>query len=551
MKRNRTVRIAARGLILVLLLSLLLPLCSCAELWKDFDLGALAQKVHETLHPQQYMLVTFVWNDESQRSEERLVRKGTDICESAPAFTRFDMDLVGWSLSPSGELFHGAPQEGMKLYAIWEYENAVTYKTEIPETLEHARVVIDVRRGSRVLSGRKLSIGSTCKELIILSDGRDVDDFSITVSERSEDLSLRFTDLRFTSYSGHGIGASNYDTADYAVTVSVSGECSVALREDGWRAELPCGSCLSIPRLSLCGDGSLTVAGADRTRREGDRLYNGVNGGYAIFAESLTVRDITLSALGGNAGSGNTEKVNFYGGDGGDAVFASEFTAVHAKLILTGGIGGASGVGTHGEKTEFSNSQEICEDGHMGTVGGRGGHGMNVGTFTAKNSELLLTGGKGGKGGNGGSGGSGYGGDSFASVILCGDGGRGGWGGEGGYGAFAGVFTAENSLLLLTGGNGGEGGNGGSAGDTYRSVFGPDVVGGTGGKGGTGGEGGCGIYIKAFGDCTLTDCERTFTCGVGGSGGSGGPAPFFSLGETGEAGERGRDGHEILYTPIQ
>ena len=223
MKHKHVSCSAARTVAFILMLSLLLPLCGCSDFYDMIGVGDFAWQVHQMLHPAQHCTVTFDHNDGSGIVEKRTVPTIKDVSERAPCLTKENLEHRGWSLTPYGEIFSGYPEEGMTLYAVWHDPTLTVYKDRIPEALREERVRIDVRGDPSVLEDRILYVEGGCKELTILSNGTEIENFSIYINGREEDLSLNITDLCFTFEGDCGIQTA-MGIEEYTVAIDVSGQ---------------------------------------------------------------------------------------------------------------------------------------------------------------------------------------------------------------------------------------------------------------------------------------------------------------------------------------
>jgi len=273
---------------------------------------------------------------------------------------------------------------------------------------------------------------------------------------------------------------------------------------------------------------------------------------YAVLAvnsQLVELRDVTIDAGIGAAGTDGTNGVN---GANGTAGLAGNPGVERSSGLLcdsnpvplggqpgtsacgrTGGVGGQPGVGGSGGNAGGtaisgvtpggagapgeSQNGSVGNNGFNGFNGGGGAGGLAAGTFNGTRYEPSngTNGGDGGVGNGGGGGGGGGGGttdcDSTGSSGGGGGGGgcagTGGTGGGGGGGSF-GVIAVDSSVVIrsstVTANRGGAGGRGGTAGS-----------GGIGGAGGAGGPYG--------GSAEQDDGGFGAAGGRGGNGGNGGP----------------------------
>lgn len=400
--------------------------------------------------------VTFDYNDGSGRTHVEQVPKGYTIDAYAPTVVEGNKEIVAWSLTDGGTHYSGEVTSDLTLLGVWQEHEVVEYKTSVPDTITDRFAQITLKAASTdsgengengasdqstganvaLLAGKTLRIGAGCISLTIVSDGTAVQELSILVNERTEDLFLYFNNFAYTSKAGCGLNARN-DNANipYTLHLDLKGangiDCSGAASEtedrgaDGIRAH----------ELNITGTGSLAVIAG-----------NGVAG-----------------KPGATAGEGQDGNDGAAGQAGGVGIVADSVALGACKLTVQGGNGGNGGNGSAGNNTDgfsLSPSGKI-KDGGNGAPGGNGGAAIDTSAFNATNSTLILTGGNGGNGGAGGSAGG-------SNALTAGKGGNGGNGGAGGS-IFATSITptkAKTSDTFTIG----VGGNGGSAGFSYDNA---------------------------------------------------------------------------------
>lgn len=313
------------------------------------------------------------------------------------------------------------------------------------------------------------SITSLCGSIGLIGNvTKTFTNSQVKFENRYSDVSLELCNFNITSASGKPAIDASEVSAQYTVTLSFVGSCTLKGSSGGEGAR-----------------GSNFIPTSSNRTGTGGSGAQGGSGTSGIFANSIELNvasSASVNILGGSGGNGgaggNSDCYNKglsgngklgtggkggNGGNGGDGLYVSSVSITNfGSLIITGGNGGAGGTGGAGANDQDVGSAEPDEGGNGGAggIGGKGGYGIRANSLNVKNNKISIVGGAGGNGGTGGKGGEG---DTEKPLYPNGSyGGTGGTGGKGGDGASS-INVACNNANLIAG-NGGAGGAGGKGG---------------------------------------------------------------------------------------
>ena len=391
--------------------------------------------------------------------------------------------FVGWYTSSTGGNefdFDEAITKNITLFAHWkENKNVVKYYlTDNPGNISVYASTDEVQiigNGAGTVT-TSISISSRTNPLTIVLENASIK--AKTYSSLIAGNGVNFTIIakgtnNLTGYEGYPTITSNNLVINNDGSLRITGASS-SYANDG----SPGIKCTS---LSINGSGSVYIKGGnggnggsgsdgyngtDRSRltdsalqrysytaSSGGDAYSGSNGGkggngaYAVEANSITVKKVSATFVGGNGGNGGNGGKGGNGGLGAGGIPGVDPSCVGVNFVsdILGGKVIHSGDGGNGGK---------------GENGGNGGNGMPGTSCSIQGSATSITGdgGKGGNGGNGGNGGKGGTGNdrtidsAWGAKYRNSDGGDGGRAGDGGNGG--------------NGGNGATPGAGGSPGSS-------------------------------------------------------------------------------------
>ncbi|MBQ8290742.1 MAG: InlB B-repeat-containing protein [Clostridia bacterium] len=405
-------------------------------------------------------------------------------------------NFLGWSSSPTGavayrqsDILHNLTAENdgaIKLYAVWAVDpytvgkyvsngavvkdtdgtNSYTVYNRIEQTprLEcTGKVIVDWSSCTAGDHSYKNAVNSTGSRYGGGSDDLDIV-YGVTEVFFIGNPVATYTDLRIVTY--------NF-LMDSTLTLHLKNMNISATKRpiDSWYvdSEKDIGMYLTI---DCIGNSSITATG------DGAPAIDNRKNLAFIGSGSLEIK----------AGDGHSYISQSNGGDGGDAIIASNVIIdMSGTLTVSGGNGG------HAYNRSSGDNSGNCSNGRGGYVGGTGGDAFAVESLTIIAGKCEIA------GGNGGNGGSGSEGNDCLSPFHEHYGGNGGDAGSGGTAVNATVLTVnEDVALKLTGGNGGKGGTpGGMHEEGYENP-------GTPGKGGS-----LGSAISST--CTQTISENAIT----------------------------------------
>ena len=386
--------------------------------------------------------------------------------------------FVGWYTSSTGGNefdFDEAITKNITLFAHWkENKNVVKYYlTDNPGNISVYASTDEVQiigNGAGTVT-TSISISSRTNPLTIVLENASIK--AKTYSSLIAGNGVNFTIIakgtnNLTGYEGYPTITSNNLVINNDGSLRITGASS-SYANDG----SPGIKCTS---LSINGSGSVYIKGGNGGNGgSGSDGYNGTD--RSRLTDSALQRYSYTASSGGDAYSGSN------GGKGGNGAYAVEANSITVKKVSATFVGGNGGNGGNGGK------------GGNGGLGAGGIPGVDPSCVGVNFVSDILggkvihsgDGGNGGKGGNGGNGGNGMPGTSCSiqgsATSITGDGGKGGNGGNGG--------------------NGGKGGTGNDRtidsawGAKYRNSDGGD--GGRAGDGGNGGNGGNGATPGAGG----------------------------------------------------
>ena len=363
--------------------------------------------------------ITLDYNDGSGETESLVLKTKED--RTLPKKIVGEKIVEGWYTNPECTVkYDEENSDNMTVYAKWRSMNKVMFTADSSNSINDEYVIIE--NPSTVID-RPLRITEKCYILEIKGDGKVCENFSINISDRKDDLCIKFDSFEATGTDNDII--SNY-SANFTLHIENKGVSRIRnVNSTG-------GNALNVTNVKIYGTGTLSFTGGNGASggsgrngadaEHGENGQSGAKGGSGIVTKNLVVEDVELTVYGGN-----------------------------------GGIGGRGGNGNNGTVGKHKN-------GGRGGTGGMGGTALITENIEVINCRILCQGGNGGNGGDGGNGG----GDSKA---FAGEGGNGGDGGSGGYGLVYNQLNKVDSYEKFAGGNGGNGGAGGKSERTSTDIF--------------------------------------------------------------------------------